>query len=148
MYYSGMVTKQEHSFAPLLRSAGLKVTRPRVAILSVFQEKIHTPMSVEDIVAKANLSKIDPVTVYRTLASFERAGIVKRADLRKDAVYYEMADHHHHHLVCTDCGVIEDFEQCDIQTLSKKIVKNSSKFALINDHAFELFGLCKSCVKR
>ena len=96
--------------------------------------------------AVAKKSGMDLVTVYRTLASFEKAGIVKRVDLRADAVLYELNDEHHHHIVCTNCGTVEDFELCDMEALTKKIAQKSKHFKTIQEHTLELFGICTQCV--
>ena len=131
----------------IIRGAGLKVTDARVAILSQFIKK-PIPLSALEIQQSLASTGSDVVTVYRTLTSFEEAGILRKVDLRRDAVYYELADHHHHHIVCTDCGLVEDIEDCDVEILSKKVVASSKKFSAIKDHALEFFGLCQSCVKR
>ena len=130
----------------ILRSAGLKVTEPRIAILAQFHKK-HVPLSALEIQQALSGQGSDVVTVYRTLSAFEKAGILRTVDLRREAVYYELASHHHHHIVCTDCGGFEDIEDCDIAQLIKKALSNSKKFTSIQDHALEFFGLCRNCVK-
>ena len=92
---------------------------------------------------------INEATVYRTLSSFEEKGIIKRVDLRKDSLYYELSSaHHHHHIVCTGCGTIEDFESCQIEKVSDKVLSQSSKFSIIKEHSLELFGVCNTCTKK
>lgn len=128
----------------MLRERGLKATPPRAKILSVFSKECH-PMNAE-AVHKALSAKIDLVTIYRTLASFEAADILKKVDLHKDSVYYEL-NHHHHHIICTSCGYIEGFEACDIEKLAEKTIARSSQFKEIKQHSLEFFGVCKGCVK-
>lgn len=89
--------------------------------------------------------KTNLVTVYRTLATFETAGILRRVDLHKDSVFYELAEHHHHHIVCTDCGTVESFEDCDIKSVTKNALARSSKFDSVSSHSLEFFGVCRSC---
>ena len=122
----------------------LKVTPPRLAILDVFSEDCK-PINAEYIFDKLKKKNINLVTIYRTLSSFEKAGILKRVDLHKDAVYYELGNHHHHHIVCTLCGAVESFDDCDIKVLSKKVLNHSTKFKKINQHSLEFFGVCKVC---
>ncbi len=131
-------------FLHILKEADLKATLPRLAVLGVLAD-FHEPKNVQDIHTKLSKKGIDIVTVYRTLTSFEKAGLVRRVDLRKDAVFYELADEHHHHIVCTNCGDVEDFELCDIESLTKKITVKAKKFKTINQHSFELFGVCTAC---
>ena len=93
------------------------------------------------------LKNIDLVTLYRTIGSFEKNGLLRRVDLHKDSVYYEINTNHHHHIICKKCGVMEDFNICDINRLTKKITAKASQFKIINEHNFELFGVCNDCVK-
>lgn len=131
----------------LLREAKLKVTPARVAILKAFSAKCH-PLCAEGISFKLKKNKIDSVTVYRTLTTFEEAGIVRRVDLRRDSIYFELTIHHHHHLVCTDCGTIEKISKCDIGLIAEKVIKQSKKFSKIRSHSFEIFGICRPCLKK
>ena len=87
----------------------------------------------------------DLVTVYRTVESFEKSGIVKSIDLRKGVVLYELAEKHHHHIVCTKCGIVEDVDTCGVDTLVTNIVSRAKKFDFVQDHSFELFSICNSC---
>ena len=129
-----------------INERGLKATSAREHILAVFSEECH-PLNADAIHKMlGKKSSIDLVTIYRTLASFEAAGLLKKVDLHKDSVYYEL-NHHHHHIVCTSCGDIEGFEGCDAEKLVKKAVAKSSKFKSIRQHSLELFGVCKSCAK-
>lgn len=131
----------------ILKKHDLKATAPRTALLSLLADK-HAPMSAQDLHAKLpKTAPIDLVTVYRALESFQKAGIVKRVDLRTDSVLYELNDEHHHHIVCTECGLVEDFEMCDIELSVEKIARKSSGFASVRDHSLELFGVCNTCVK-
>ncbi len=133
-------------FKKILREAKLKVTPARLATLAALS-KSSRPMTAEEIHVKVGKSGIDPVTIYRTLASFEAHTLVKRVDLHRDAVHFELADPHHHHIVCTSCGAMEDFDVCDVEAIGKKILRHSSNFKTIQEHSLELFGLCKKCMK-
>ncbi len=135
----------------ILKEKGYKVTEARVSILEIFSES-KLPLNAEDIYKrllknkKGNLKNINEATVYRTLSSFEKSEILKKIDLRKDSVYFELNNDHHHHLVCLKCGEIEDFkENKDMEKLLEKIVERSTKFKTIKEHSLELFGVCKEC---
>lgn len=128
----------------VLKTSGFKTTPIRLAILEVFSHDCK-PINAEYIHQKLKKQKVNIVTIYRTLTSFENAGILKRVYLQKDSVYYEMSGHHHHHIVCTDCGLVEGFDDCDLDNLSKKVLKSSDKFNTITKHSLELFGQCKKC---
>lgn len=128
----------------ILKKSGFKVTPIRLAILKVFSHDCE-PVNAELIFKKLKKDKVNIVTIYRTLTSFENVGILKRVDLQKDSVYYELAGHHHHHIICTDCGLVEGFEVCDLDNLTDKAIKGSSDFNHITKHSLELFGVCKKC---
>jgi Fur family ferric uptake transcriptional regulator len=138
--------KKNLDFKKILNEVGLKNTSPRVTILKTLSE-IKKPETVQEIHKTLKKHKIDLVTLYRTLASFEKYKLVKRVDLHKDAVYYELNLEHHHHIVCTSCNKIEDFENTEIEKVLKQIASKSAKFKNIKEHSLELFGLCNTCVK-
>lgn len=138
-----------------LKLAGLKATVSRLLVFELFSHGCK-PLNADFIFKKITDKKINQVTVYRTLASLETAGAIKRVDLRKGSAFYELntrgvlghgAIRHHHHIVCADCGKTESFKNCDIDKVSEKILKKSPLFKTINEHSLELFGTCKSCAK-
>jgi Fe2+ or Zn2+ uptake regulation protein len=133
----------------VLRGAGLKVTPVRVAAFEALRTATK-PLTAKEI--KVFLSKrdssIDTVTVYRTLKSFEDAGLIRPLSLVGDAVSYELADDHHHHIVCLSCGLIEGFDACAFAGLGSSILENSKNFHSIARHSFELFGTCSACAAR
>lgn len=130
----------------MLRTAGLRATRPRTRILDVLRTTT-VPLSVLDIAAKVERA-IDTVTIYRTLESLLKAGLVSRIELQKGRAYYELSDrHHHHHVVCRSCGRIEDVEGCELESLERDIARKSKHFRNIDSHALEFFGECSRCAK-
>jgi Fur family ferric uptake transcriptional regulator len=130
----------------ILKEKGYKATPARLAILEIF-DRNKLPMDASSIYkklrTKKNHKKINEATIYRTLSSLEEGKILKKVDLRKDSVYFELAGEHHHHIVCTKCDDIEDFENKNLEILLDKI--KSSKFKNIKEHSLELFGLCRAC---
>lgn len=134
-------------FNLILKAESLKVTPTRLAILNVFSVDCK-PINALYIFEKLQSKRINLVTIYRTLTSFESVGILKRVNLHKESIYYELGDQHHHHIICTDCGTVESFDKCDIGGLSNKILNKSSKFQKINKHSLEFFGICKLCAKK
>jgi Fur family ferric uptake transcriptional regulator len=136
---------EAHDLKEIIRQAGFKVTPGRLAILSIFSDDCGA-LCAEDIHQKIGKKSLDYVTVYRTLESFEQARILKKVFLQKQAAYYERAGHHHHHIVCTHCGIVEQFDSCGVESLSKNILSESKQFKTIKDHSLEFFGVCKSCI--
>ena len=126
------------------RISGLKITKARLVILEAFSDRCH-PLSAEGVFKKIKMRGIDFATVYRTLSSFEKAGILRKVDLHKDAQFYEINKHHHHHAVCNKCGLVEEIDVCNLEKDIAKISSKLSDFRIINTHSLEFFGLCNKC---
>ncbi len=129
----------------LIKKTSLKATVARVALLDTLREGGH-PMTVEELHKK--IKKIDLVTVYRGLQSFLERGLAREVHLKSGPARYESAEsRHHHHLVCTGCGIIDELPSCEVTTLEKEALKHSTRFASISEHALEFFGTCRICVR-
>jgi len=135
---------KEENIKKQFKIMGLKITPARLVILEAFSDKCH-PLSAEDIYKKIRKNEIDLVTVYRTLISFEKVGILRKVDLHKGSQFYEINKHHHHHVICNKCGFIEELDGCNIEKYTSKISSKLSNFNIIKDHSLEFFGLCKKC---
>ena len=139
-------------YSLVLKKADLKITPARQRILEAFSIDCG-PINAEYIYEKLKGAKglrekhINLVTIYRTLASLETAGILKRVDLRKGSAYYELVGNHHHHMICTGCGKTESFETCDVDKIAQSVLRKSPLFEKINQHSLELYGVCASCAK-
>lgn len=134
-------------FNKVLKEKGFKVTRNRLDILNIFSVDCK-PINAEYIYKVLKNKKINLVTIYRTLFSFEKAGILKRVDLHSGSVFYEIVeDNHHHHIVCLSCKKVKNFIGCqsDADLLISKALKNNKEFKFISHHSFDLFGLCQKC---
>lgn len=132
----------------LLKEKGYKITPARMAIINIFA-KSKIPLTAEDVLQELKRDKnnkdTNEATVYRTLASFAKDGVLKRIDWRKDSAYFELSQEHHHHITCVKCETVEDFESKELEKDLKNVIRSSSKFTNIRDHSLELFGLCKTC---
>jgi Fur family ferric uptake transcriptional regulator len=129
----------------LVRRAGFRATKQRVALIS-FLAKTHRPLLVQEI-ADGLRGTMDGVTTYRMLAAFKRAGLVREVNLRGGHPRYELDDEQdHHHIVCTDCGRIEDFTDEAHEKVGTRVLAKSKAFKKITGHSFDLYGLCKTCV--
>ena len=127
-----------------LKTNGLKATLPRLKILELFQmgEKRH--MTAEDVYKLALQDNIDVglATVYRVLTQFEQAGILSRSHFESDKAVYELNEgQHHDHLVCLDCGRVEEFFDPEIEERQHKIAQ--IKGFEIADHSLSLYAHCK-----
>ena len=127
-----------------IRTAGLRATTQRIALLSYLASQKH-PVSVQRI-ADSVRPTIDVVTAYRNIGTFVTKGLARRIDIHEATPLFEIADEHdHHHVVCTSCKRVEDFEGCNAPSLAKTALSQVRTFASISAHSIELFGLCKKC---
>jgi len=126
-----------------LKSMGLKATLPRLKILELFQVRRHRHMSAEDVYREllAEHHDIGLATVYRVLLQFEQAGILKRSNFESGKSVYELDEgQHHDHLVCLQCGRVEEFYDPEIER-RQQVVAEERGFAL-RDHALALYANC------
>ena len=126
-----------------LKSSGLKVTLPRIKILEVFQTGHQRHMSAEDVfkVLLHEGSDVGLATVYRVLTQFEQAGILSRHHFEAGKAVYELNEgQHHDHLVCLDCGLVEEFYDPDIERRQREVA--SERGFLLQDHALSLYASC------
>ena len=126
-----------------LKSTGLKATLPRLKILDVFQKGEQRHMTAEDVfrVLLEERSDIGLATVYRVLTQFEQAGILSRSHFESGKAVYELNEgQHHDHLVCLDCGRVEEFYDAEIEKRQNDVAR--LKGFEIADHALSLYAHC------
>jgi Fur family transcriptional regulator, ferric uptake regulator len=126
-----------------LKNTGLKATLPRLKILEVFQRGAQRHMTAEDVyrVLLQENSDVGLATVYRVLTQFEQAGILLRSHFESGRAVYELDEgQHHDHLVCLDCGRVEEFYDAEIEKRQHAVAK--SKGFAIADHALSLYAHC------
>jgi Fur family ferric uptake transcriptional regulator len=126
-----------------LKSTGLKATLPRLKILDVFQKGAQRHMTAEDVyrVLLEERSDIGLATVYRVLTQFEQAGILTRSHFESGKAVYELNEGtHHDHLVCLDCGRVEEFYDAEIEERQHAVAK--TKGFAIAEHALSLYAHC------
>lgn len=130
----------------MLREKDFRATEGRVALVKALSKR-SAPEPIEKI-SKLVSHSIDAANVYRALEAFEKSGIARKIDFHDGKTYYELSvdRHHHHHIVCTRCGKIEDVSGCEPK-LEKKALSHAKHFSSIDSHSLEFFGLCKSCEK-
>ncbi len=128
----------------LLKGKGYKATPARIEILDILN-KSKKPLNAELVYQKIKNKNINKTTVYRTLSSLSESEILKIVDLHKDSVFFELQNKHHHHIICTDCDLVEDIENIEVEKVLSKIKISSSKFKNIKEHSLEFFGICKEC---
>lgn len=126
-----------------LRRAGLKVTLPRIKILEILGTAKPRHMSAEDIYKHLLESHEDIglATVYRVLTQFEAAGLVTRHHFEGTTAVFELNEgEHHDHIVCLDCGRVEEFMDSGIEARQKEVAAKLG-YQLV-DHSMILYGRC------
>jgi len=132
-----------------LKNAGLKATLPRLKILELFQGSEQRHLSAEEVFRTLLLEHTDIglATVYRVLTQFEQAGILSRSHFESGKAIYELNEgQHHDHLICTECGKVEEFFDAEIEQRQQTIAAQLGW--LMQDHAMSLYGLCQACQTR
>ncbi len=127
-----------------LRRAGLKVTIPRVKILEILAGAANRHLSAEDLYKRLLESNEDIglATVYRVLTQFEAAGLVSRHHFEGGTAVFELnRGEHHDHVVCVDCGRVEEFTDTAIEERQAAAAERLG-FALA-DHSLILYGHCR-----
>jgi len=131
-----------------LKKVGLKATLPRLKILELLEISNSRHMSAEDVYKKLLEMNEDVglATVYRVLTQFETAGLVSRHHFEGGHSVFELNQGaHHDHLVCDQCGKVEEFIE---ETIEKCQDKVAEKFGFqMTDHSLYIYGICPECQK-
>jgi Fur family ferric uptake transcriptional regulator len=128
-------------FGQWLHKQGLRLTPHRMAVLEAL--RTASPLSAEALHKKVPQAHL--VTLYRTLDTFSRAGVVRTIGIDPTRATFELALDHHHHIVCLSCERVEDVRLTDA-LLERQALKKSRQFRSIQNHSLEFFGLCNTCV--
>jgi Fur family ferric uptake transcriptional regulator len=126
-----------------LKNIGLKATLPRLKILEIFQHSPARHLTAEDVYRNLLHEELDIglATVYRVLTQFEQAGLLSRSNFESGKAVFELNEGtHHDHLVCLDCGMVEEFFDAEIESRQQDIAKERG-FKL-HEHALALYGTC------
>jgi Fur family transcriptional regulator, ferric uptake regulator len=127
-----------------LRKAGLKVTLPRLKILELLESSPTRHLSAEEIYRRLLDSNEDIglATVYRVLTQFEAAGLVSRHHFENGMAVFEINQGaHHDHIVCLDCGRVEEFVESGIEERQHAVARKLG--FEIRDHSLILYGQCQ-----
>jgi len=129
----------------LLSEKGLKVTKPRLAVLEVLLSAKY-PIRVEEVYEALSSKGFDLSTIYRTLNSFVDVHIAKKEiNANKENVYSLLSDDDSHVLVCVKCHKKTPIEDCPYHEANEHIEETTGFHVL--DHATEIYGICPECYK-
>ncbi len=126
-----------------LKSAGLKSTLPRLKVLSLFESGSERHLSAEDVYKKllASGDDVGLATVYRVLNQFEQAGLLVKHHFEGDKSVFELNQgDHHDHIVCLQCGRVEEFYDATIEQRQKKAA--AERGFELHDHSLYIYANC------
>jgi Fe2+ or Zn2+ uptake regulation protein len=124
-----------------LELRGHRVTASRRRVLdAVLAQPAH--FTVDDVLRSTR--KVGRATVFRTMKLLQDLNLVCRILLDDGALHYRLSTRgHHHHLVCVDCGRVEDFTKCDVAPLIRQLARATDYE--IEAHWLEVYGRCQAC---
>jgi Fur family ferric uptake transcriptional regulator len=131
-----------------LKSKEYKLTPQRMTILKVFMENAVGHVSAEELysMVKKENPDVGLATVYRTLDLLAELGILMKMDFGDGKARFELSDrevHHHHHLICLNCGKVQEFDIDLLEALEESI--NSKTGFEVVDHRLKFYGYCGDC---
>ena len=141
-----MITEKKAT--SLLKQGGYKLTPQRRAVLKIIAASQNhlNPAEIYDRV-KQEYPRIGIVTVYRTLEILARLGLICEVHASGSSRSYLMRRpaQHHHHLICSTCGVVVDFTECELDGLKERLSQKTG--FEVEEHLLEIFGQCQDCQK-
>ena len=139
----------ERKIKDILRQGGFKITPQRRTILNAITRSHEhlTPAAIHERVCREHPS-IGLVTIYRTLEVLTRLGLICEVHAGDNCRSYliRRPSVHHHHLICSECGTVIDFTECELTELEQRLVQETG--FKINGHLLEFLGQCRDCRKK
>ena len=139
--------RRMRAFADTCRAKGLKATHQR---MEIFRELAGSEEHPDAEAVYQNVRQRVPAisrdTVYRTLATLEDHGLIRKAEALIGSTRFDANTDRHHHFICTVCGTIKDFQS---QTLDDLPIPNSVRsFGNIESAQVQVRGICSACAGR
>jgi len=126
----------------LLKKKGFKTTGKRKDILTYFENE-DGYRTAKDLIQHLEETHegISFDTIYRNLHLYNEVGILESTELNGEKHFrMNCTHHHHHHFICKDCGKTKEIEVCPMDEVKRTLANYE-----IEDHKFEIYGLCPSC---
>ena len=132
--------------AQRLRDAGYKLTNARLTVLAALEEGDGHITSTE-LLERVTLldASIGRASVFRTLDLFTQLNLIRPTyiDSSVTPTYVLMPNGHHHHVICTNCNRVIEFENCGLETLTQEL--EQSLHVHLTGHLLEFYGICDDC---
>lgn len=135
------------TFVKTCREKGLKATHQRMEIFRELAENEEHP-DAEAVYqsVRQRVPAISRDTVYRTLATLEDHGLIRKAEALSGSTRFDANTERHHHFICTVCGAIKDFRS---QALNDLPIPDSVKnYGTIESAQVQVRGVCSACAGR
>ncbi len=132
--------------AQRLRDAGHKLTHARLTVLQVLEDSGGHITSAEVLERVSRLdARIGRASVFRALDLFTSLSVIRPTyiDTSQTPTYVLMPDGHHHHILCTQCGRVIEFDECGLGDLAQELALRLG-FRLTG-HLVEFYGVCADC---
>lgn len=131
----------------ILQESGYRITRPRRSVINAVQ-RTERAFSADELLGDLQVSDpgVGRATVFRTLDVLVQNGLLDRIHRPDGCHSYVRCDgsaRHHHHLICSTCGVVVPFEDCTVEPLLNELSHRTS--FQISGHWLEVFGHCSAC---
>ena len=126
-----------------LKTIGLKATLPRLRILELFEKSNVRHLTAEEVYKILAKEGTDTglATVYRVLTQFEQAGLLVRHHFESGKAVFELKQGgHHDHIVCVECGHVEEFYDLEIEKRQTQVAE--ARGFKIQDHSLHLYAQC------
>ena len=136
------ITRPDEELADKLRLGGKRVTESRRRVLRALAES-DDHFTIDGLARR--LPAVGRATVFRTVKLLLEQGLLCRVLLDDGSVRYRLSRRaaHHHHLICVECGDVQDFIDCDLGRLSLELSRRTDYE--INGHRLEMYGRCPAC---
>lgn len=135
--------------AKRLRDAGHKLTSARLTVLRVI-ENAGGHLTSTEILNQVTLvdASIGRASVFRSLELFTRLSIIRPTFIESSMspTYVLLPDGHHHHIICTNCNQVIEFENCGLNKLAQELERSLN--VQLSGHLLEFYGLCADCKTR
>lgn len=130
----------------MLRRAGLRPTRQRVAVLDALRgrDELVTAQELHHALRR-RAGGPGLATIYRTLAALAEAGEVDTFPRDGESAFRLCGAGHHHHLVCRSCGLVEEIESDEVEAWVGRVARRRG--FEVTGHTADVFGRCASCVR-
>jgi Fur family ferric uptake transcriptional regulator len=128
-----------------LHKNGLRLTRSRAAVLQVLTASSeHLKIAEVHRRAREIDGRVGLASVYRTMDLLARLNLVKHVHMdHRHRHYARLSDDHGHHVICNGCGLVVEFNDCQLEGLTRTLARRT-KFR-IEGHCVEFFGQCSKC---